>query len=242
MFDWQSIAIAAIFGFAFSHPFLRPLRWNKPNINIKLNPTPNTRYVPSLINLVKQCGRGYAARAISYAGHGTPDDNADVEKWLTRKKERDTEIPFTVDGQILHKSCYMDMLDTDMKERAEVAGLSEARPPRYIFMAHSIGCHMIQRLLILRPDLLRRTNLILYVTPFHRMKSDRWSEFLLFHLSAMPQYVIGHAQFFMKLLSAFPVHGKSSDLFLGAWLLGGATLHFSFNKPEFFFLTPLLII
>ena len=129
-----------------------------------------------------------------------------MEKWLLRKKERDTDVPFTVDGQILHKSSYMDMLDADMKERAAASGIADAKPPRYIFMAHSIGCHMIQRLLILRPDILRRTDLILYVTPFNRMKSDWWSEFLLFHLSAMPEYMIGHAQSLMKLLSIFPVH------------------------------------
>ena len=163
-------------------------------------------YVPSLQYLVQQCGKGFAARAISYAGHGTSDDIADVEKWQSRKKERDTDIPFTVDGQIVHKSAYMDMLDADMKERAKSMGLSNPKPPRYIFMAHSIGCHMIQRLLVLRPDILRRTDLVLYITPFNRMKSDRWSEFLLFRASSMPDFAINHAQGLMRLLSSFPVH------------------------------------
>lgn len=165
-------------------------------------------YVPSLLNLVQHCGRGFAARAISYAGHGKPDEIADVEKWISRKKERDTDVPFTVDGQILHKASYMDMLDVDMKERAAACGLPGdlAKPPCYVFMAHSIGCHMIQRLLVLRPDILQRADLVLYVTPFNRMKSDRWTEFFLFKLSAMPEFAFGHAQSLMKLLSTLPVH------------------------------------
>ena len=65
---------------------------------------------------------------------------------------------------------------------------------------------MIQRLLIRRMDILRQTDLVIYMMPFFRMKSDKWSEFLLFSLSAMPDYVIGHAQSFMSILSALPVH------------------------------------
>jgi len=173
-------------------------------------------YIPSLLNLVKRCGRGFAARGISYAGHGTSDDIADVETWIPKKKDRDTDIPFTVDGQILHKEAYMDMVEAEIKERRAAAAACRSKndddnhqhqpPPRYIFLAHSIGCHMIQRLLVFRPDILRQTVLVLYITPFNRMKSDWWSEFLLFNLSSMPETIIGHAQSLMKLLATLPVH------------------------------------
>lgn len=158
-------------------------------------------YIPSLLNLVQKSGRGFAARGISYAGHGSSDEIVDVEKWLGRKKERDTDIPFTVDGQIVHKEAYMDMLQ---KELHETYGATAN--PRYIFLAHSIGCHLIQRLLIRRTDILQRTDLVLYMMPFNRMKSDWWSEFLLYSLSAIPETVIGHAQGLLRLLSALPLH------------------------------------
>ncbi|CAB9517800.1 chromosome 2 open reading frame 43 [Seminavis robusta] len=160
-------------------------------------------YIPSLLNLVKRAGRGFAARGVSYAGHGTPDDIANVEKWLSRKEERDTDLAFTVDGQIVHKENYMDMLEQEMLEHPNKKTASR---PRYIFLAHSIGCHMIQRLLIRRMDILRQTDLVLYMMPFSRMKSHAWSEYLLFKLSAMPEPVIGHAQSLMRVLAALPVH------------------------------------
>lgn len=151
-------------------------------------------YIPSLVNLVKRGGRGFAARGVSYAGHGTPDDIANVEAWMSKKDQRDMDIPFTVDGQVVHKEAYMDMI------------LQEHPSARLVFLAHSIGCHMIQRLLMRRIDILRRTDLVVYMMPFCRMKSDPWSEFLLFTLAAMPDQVIGHAQSLMKILSVLPVH------------------------------------
>lgn len=169
-----------------------------------------SRYIPSLLNLVMRSGRGFAARAVSYAGHGIPDDIADVEKWISRKGERDTDIPWTLDGQIKHKEAYMDILAAEMKEERSKFSNQQRRnnsaSPRYIFMAHSIGCFMIQRLMILRPDILQQTDLLLWMMPFNRMKSDWWSEFILFTFSSNPDTVIGHAQSLMKLLAALPVH------------------------------------
>ena len=163
------------------------------------------RYVPSLLNLVRRSGRGFAARAVSYAGHGSPDDIADIEKWMSKKNERDTDIAWTLDGQIKHKEAYMDMLAADLKERAERHN-TKLNNPRYIFMAHSIGCFMIQRLLIFRPDILKQTDLVIMMMPFNRMKSDWWSEFLLNAFSSNPDTVIGHAQSLMRVLVTFPVH------------------------------------
>jgi sulfur carrier protein ThiS len=151
-------------------------------------------YIPSLLHLVKRGGRGFAARGVSYAGHGTPHEIANVEAYLSKKDQRDTDVCFTVDGQVVHKEAYMDTI------------LQKHAAARFIFLAHSIGCHMIQRLLIRRTDILQRTDLVVHMMPFCRMKSDPWSEFLLFTLSAMPDQVIGHAQSLMKILSVLPVH------------------------------------
>lgn len=47
--------------------------------------------------------------------------------------------------------------------------MSSRLPPRFVFLSHSIGSHMVQRLLILRPDILSCTIGTAHLMPFIRM-------------------------------------------------------------------------
>ena len=184
-------------------------------------------YIPTLLHLVRTCGRGFAARGVSYAGHGLSDDITDVERWMSSspttrsESERDTNIPWTVDGQIQHKVAYLDLIATQMDERRhrqrqEQNGSDHQLSPkstesshhrtRYIWLGHSIGCHMIQRLLVLRPDILKQTDLVIHLMPFNRMDAPRRWQWFCDTLSSRPGPVIRHAQSFMRLLAMLPVH------------------------------------
>jgi pimeloyl-ACP methyl ester carboxylesterase len=156
-------------------------------------------YTPNLVELVSRLGRGYAARGISYAGHGLNDRITNVEQWIG-SKERDTTIPWTVDGQIRHKMAYLDTL---------LAELQEARRHidncQFIFLGHSIGCHMIQRMLILRPDILERTSIFLQLMPFTRMKAPKFMDMVLKTAAGSPHMLIGVSQQLLHILKRMPI-------------------------------------
>ena len=130
-------------------------------------------YIPLLEQLVTELGIGFAARGISYAGHGTTSDIVNVEQWVDRGEIRETRIPWTVDGQIEHKVAWMEMILEEMKEIGREWTSQAMQPPRFIFLSHSIGAHMVQRLCTLRPDMLARTCLLIHLMPFMRMDAPQ---------------------------------------------------------------------
>ena len=71
-------------------------------------------YSDTLAHIVKRLGRGYAARGVSYAGHGVVDDVVGTEEDHNQsfhsenlenknntydKQRKDMSIPWTMDGQ-----------------------------------------------------------------------------------------------------------------------------------------------
>jgi pimeloyl-ACP methyl ester carboxylesterase len=144
------------------------------------NPGQLDWYVSDLVNLVTKLGRGYAARAISHAGHSLNGGILDVEKYSKRNRDADKSIPWTVDGQILHKCAYLDSVISELNAlQKDSTGTSSYPPPppppvRFLFLGHSFGCHVVQRMCILRPDILDRTDGFLYLMPFIRMDADRF--------------------------------------------------------------------
>jgi pimeloyl-ACP methyl ester carboxylesterase len=176
-------------------------------------------YIASFTEIVGQLGPGYAARGISNAGHGITEnlveseceDGTEQEQDIGRKRPaREGCIPWTIDGQVLHKIAYMEMLDEELGQLVlssnhdDSIQLSPGRLPRYVLVSHSLGAHFTQRICMLRPDLLRRTKLLLHVTPFLRMKAP-WSKQVVFDfLASRPRTTIDIHTLAMRLLRWLP--------------------------------------
>mmetsp|Transcript_4310 Transcript_4310/g.12158 ORF Transcript_4310/g.12158 Transcript_4310/m.12158 type:complete len:368 (-) Transcript_4310:68-1171(-) len=121
------------------------------------NPGCCSWYQKLLLEAVKRLGRGYAVRATSYASHGVGANIVGSESGLDNDG-RSNAIAWTIDGQVEHKIQWIDeLLATDFNEI-----------PRFIFLCHSIGAHLVQRLCVIRDDILERTDLLVHLMPFIR--------------------------------------------------------------------------
>lgn len=140
------------------------------------NPGQYDWYVNDLCHLVQRLGRGYAARAISHAGHslrgqGNEEDKADdsgilnVEEYAKQNPDANPSIPWTIEGQVQHKCAYMEQFI-----------LPTTTTTSFIFLGHSFGCYVVQQLCLLRPNILSRTLGFLYLMPFIRMKADAFHQ------------------------------------------------------------------
>mmetsp|Transcript_2199 Transcript_2199/g.3459 ORF Transcript_2199/g.3459 Transcript_2199/m.3459 type:complete len:403 (-) Transcript_2199:57-1265(-) len=130
-------------------------------------------YVPSLVQILQQLGPGFAVRGISYAGHGVTKEIVTVEPYEKSSSSsssgsqgdtngRNVQIPWTVNGQVEHKIAWIErLLMTEQQE--------ELKGKKLIFLSHSIGGHMVQRLLVLRPDWRHQTSAMIHWMPFIRM-------------------------------------------------------------------------
>jgi hypothetical protein len=164
-------------------------------IHIPGNPGQYNWYDSDFRDILSGLGDGYSIRSISHAGHGlinnnisnnrrrsssssssSSDDNnnsiVDVEDHCRRRSCHEesatssASIPWTIDGQVLHKIAYIDslLLLIDSSHRS-----SRFKPdPKIIFMGHSFGCHVIQRICVLRKDILERTLGFLSLMPYIR--------------------------------------------------------------------------
>ena len=92
------------------------------------NPGQHDWYISDFMDVLSKLGEGYAVRTVSHAGHGLfgkmngeyADDGAysitDVEKYCrfggenNQTKSVSPLVPWTVDGQVLHKIAYIDQL------------------------------------------------------------------------------------------------------------------------------------
>eukprot|EP00579_Thalassiosira_antarctica_P015731 CAMPEP_0201935128 /NCGR_PEP_ID=MMETSP0903-20130614/34901_1 /ASSEMBLY_ACC=CAM_ASM_000552 /TAXON_ID=420261 /ORGANISM="Thalassiosira antarctica, Strain CCMP982" /LENGTH=154 /DNA_ID=CAMNT_0048475489 /DNA_START=60 /DNA_END=521 /DNA_ORIENTATION=+ len=87
-------------------------------------------YTDLLVQIIKRVGRGFAARGVSYAGHGigedvvgTKDDhnqsfhrkNLENGNINARKEDqpKDMSIPWTMEGQVKHKIEWIDKVLAD---------------------------------------------------------------------------------------------------------------------------------
>ena len=161
-------------------------------------------YIPALTLILRNIGPGFAIRGISHAGHGITDETVQVEDWhnnstaggrnnsnndgaTTTATPRNVQIPWTVNGQILHKMAWME----SMPELQLLQSPPQLQPRRIIFLSHSIGAHMVQRLLVLRRDWRSRTLAIVHWMPFLRMEAPTTTQFQLDTVAHHPDYVIG---------------------------------------------------
>lgn len=144
-------------------------------------------YIPPLEQILQQLGPGFAGRGISYAGHGVTKDIVTVEDYeypnesssSSSSTRRNVQIPWTVNGQVEHKIAWLESMKEELKGK------------KLIFLSHSIGAHLIQRLLVLCQDSWRlRTSAIIHWMPFIRMDAP-WQEKIKLDTAARyPDFVI----------------------------------------------------
>jgi hypothetical protein len=134
-------------------------------------------YIPALISIVQHLGPGFAVRGVSYAGHGVTEEVVSVEPYIddcntqdanTGRQARNVQIPWTVQGQIQHKLAWIEQQQQQDNENLKTK--------RFVFVSHSIGAHMVQCMLVLRPDCRRRTAALIHWMPFFRMDTDKMAQ------------------------------------------------------------------
>jgi hypothetical protein len=156
------------------------------------------------VELIRRLGDGFAARAASYASHSANQalvTNHNIHNF----DNRDSSVAWTVDGQVEHKICYIDYVLSEIESSPREKSESNLRSgPKILFLAHSIGAHMVERLLMLRPDILCRTLGVLHLMPYIRMKSFPSKQNLLDFGAASPQVLVGVASSIMRVLSLLP--------------------------------------
>jgi hypothetical protein len=176
-------------------------------------------YTPLLVDLVTKLGSGFAARGLSYAGHSGSDELTNVEQWHNNNNlsmERDSAIPWTIEGQVRHKISFLDTVLSEWKDLREQHeqknSVSSKSPslPRFVFLAHSIGAHMVSRVCILRPDILQQTDLLVQLMPYMRMKAHRFQQKLLNLGASYPNILIGLGKTLTILLKAMPYQAIDS--------------------------------
>lgn len=155
-------------------------------------------YTDTLAQIVQQVGKGYAARGLSYAGHGVGEEvvgtnedhlqsfhnehlstNSNINRGISntnegkrKKGQRNMSISWTMEGQIEHKIAWIDTILNDWKREHNTT-------PNLIFISHSIGAHFVQSLLIRRLDLLANTQHIIHLTPFLRFDPPTLKKLIL---------------------------------------------------------------
>lgn len=160
-------------------------------------------YTKNLVDLVQRLGSGFAARGVSYVGHSANESLTQVER--SSGGTRDVWIPWTIDGQIQHKCAFLDYILLDYKKE-KTDETSNFVSPRFLFLSHSIGSHMVERLCVLRPDILDWTIGILHLMPFTRMNAaSRWDQSKLDWGAAHPYTLTQAAKCGMQVLQCLPI-------------------------------------
>jgi pimeloyl-ACP methyl ester carboxylesterase len=153
-------------------------------------------YAPMLKEILDQLGPGFSARGLSYAGHGLTKEMTNVEQF-EGSSARNVNVAWTVDGQIQHKIAYMDELLRDLVAQWGTM-------PRFIFLSHSIGSHLVQRMCVLRPDILKRTILIIHLMPFIRMDAPFSQQIVLNSVAQHCDSAIMLGRMLLTLMSKLP--------------------------------------
>ncbi len=176
-------------------------------------------YVDMLRMVVQGLGRGYAARAVSYAGHGVGKEMIRINEDDKRKREK-RRCAHTVDGQVQHKIEWVDLILSEMvsiqRRSSEAATMNQTLSPKqqsqqqkeevkFVFLTHSIGAHLVQRMMMLRRDLLLRTKMIIHLMPFIRYDpSSWWTKNFLSTAANAPQQVITLLKLLSSIISRLP--------------------------------------
>jgi pimeloyl-ACP methyl ester carboxylesterase len=166
------------------------------------NPGQHDWYNSDFMDVLSGLGQGYAVRSVSHAGHGflgksNRDHDGSNDNFITdvedccrfRGKNHGTDsvsplIPWTVEGQVLHKIAYVDSLLSSIAEENRQRQIQTKNHQKhqgqrscefipdlkFILIGHSFGCHVIQRMCVLRPDILERISGLLFLMPYLRTK------------------------------------------------------------------------
>jgi len=182
-------------------------------------------YIDFLCKVLLQLGNGFAVRGSSLAGHGlddnvvgTDDDHImqsfDREHLnnnsgeVTKDKQRNFAIPWTMKGQIIHRAEWINNILKDWKIKHPTSPL-----PKLVFLNHSIGAHFIQTMLVQRPDILKRTQQIIHITPFLRFDPPLLTKLFLSRTAQAYRYTIPTITSIVKVLSAI-LPRKLIDIYL----------------------------
>ncbi|KAL3915197.1 MAG: hypothetical protein SGILL_005761, partial [Bacillariaceae sp.] len=169
-------------------------------IMIPGNPGQYNWYTSDLVKLVQRLGHGFAARALSHAGHslGGKEGIVDVQDYARRNSNADPAVPWTIEGQVRHKIAFIDAL------MAEWSNHNTQNPPNFIFLGHSFGCYVIQRICVQRKEILDRTLGFLHLMPFIRMKAHSFDQRKLDLGAYNPQALITLGTAVSKTYKALP--------------------------------------
>jgi Uncharacterised conserved protein (DUF2305). len=183
-------------------------------------------YVKMLTRAIEKLGDGYAARAVSYAGHGTvPDVIQQVEDpdaiGDQRKGDRNSRVAWTLGGQVKHKIewcnqvmkdflTHEDQMDCPTKQPQN----SKDLPPKIVWISHSIGSYLVERLLVLcQHTLLFQTQAVIHLMPFRRFDPiPKWKKIYLSSLAHIPNVTSTVLQAFSTVANMLPKH--MVDLYL----------------------------
>lgn len=146
--------------------------------------------------LVRHLGPGFCARGVANASH-----SLDESRIRCPHSSQNRAISWTVPGQVWHKATYIDRVLQDLEPKT---GSGSSLSVRLIFISHSIGAHLTTRLLILRPDLLKRTRLLLNLMPFVRMDAPFPFQFLFDLGASRPALTIAVTSNLMRVIRAMP--------------------------------------
>jgi hypothetical protein len=189
-------------------------------------------YIDFLSILIRHLGVGYAARGISYAGHGVGEDDSMRMATTHHTNGADPNIAWTVDGQVQHKVDWVDQVRAELQQWRHQATNSNRESldanntptedpksrsplsllqqdgvvlPRFIILSHSIGSHLVQRGLVLRPDILKQTELVLHLMPFVRFDpSALIPKACLSTLARSPDVAISLLQMMSRVTKSLP--------------------------------------
>ena len=182
-------------------------------------------YIDFLCKVLQQLGNGFAVRGCSLAGHGLDDnvvgtdddhimqsfDREHLNNYsgeVTKDGQRNFAIPWTMKGQIIHRTEWIDNILKDWKIKHPTSPL-----PKLVFLNHSIGAHFIQTMLVQRPDILKRTQQIIHLTPFIRFDPPLLKKLVLSRTAQSYRYTIPTITSIVKVLSAI-LPRKLIDIYL----------------------------
>ncbi len=185
------------------------------------NPGVSEWYIPMLETVVSELGVGYSCRAVNHAGHGT-------QPHLVRPKDDECrKLAWSVDGQVDHKIEWIDIVTEEFvgkngewKSASQSDGQQHALP-RFIFLSHSFGAHLVQRCCVLRQDVLLRSDAIIHLMPFIRFDPiPLWKKKFLSTSAnnadlVIPTFQVGSrfaAKLPQRLVDSFLQHGTGMSL------------------------------
>jgi len=141
-------------------------------------------------------------------------DTSNISIELESTIIRNTHIPWTIEGQVEHKIGWVDLINEEMIRLLQAKNTNGRKRhnddhhkhlpktlPKLIFLTHSIGAHLIQRLLIIRHDLLAQTQTIIHLMPFIRFDPPQSHGNKIFRLARSPHLAIPLVQMLSRIAS-----------------------------------------